>query len=156
MKKLIYFGSVIIIALICVLPNLKVFQVNINSYKENLPVTPQATTNDDSKARSLPSFLESSTGVNDTTELLGSADPTVAVAKTKSLSEAGITNDEEIYGITLAEDVKKSLIESSSSSADKNAKLSDTVFNNSTDSSEKSTNVDIKILKSLAEFCAMS
>lgn len=156
MKKLIFILGTLVASIIFVIPNTKYFSINVASYKQDLPLNNQTEELETVEAQSLPSFLESSTGVEQTTNLLGASDPTVPLAMTASLSEQGIENDSEMYGIELDDDVKKKLLEKVSNSASKNSNLSETILNNEANSSSNSKTTDIVVLSSLAEFCSRS
>lgn len=152
MKKTYPFVIVLLgFAVATILPNMDYITADIASLKQAPVVSNQSQEVPNPESQSLPSFLESSSGVLESTEvgLTGSADPTVPLTYTDTLVEYALQNDIDIYGIELDDEEKAELINKVLG----NAELDSNITNNTINNEEGTTSVTITVLKTLGEFC---
>lgn len=149
-KAYIYVVGLAIMALLFVTPNLDYITADIASLKQDLPLVDKEQEEPNTESQSLPSFLESSSGVTETPELglVGSGDPTTPLTYTEDFVTLALQNDELIYGEEISEEVKKEMMENLLG----NAILDENISNNATNNSDKSQSSGIKVVKALADF----
>ena len=150
-KSYIYVFATLIIVLVYTLPNLEYLLVDIGSLKENIIVSPSESSTELVSSDPLPSFLESSSGVLESTNmgLTGNADPTVPLTYTDELVEFALQNDIDIYGVSLTEEEKQEMVNRITG----NAELDANITNNATSNTDNTVSVNIRVVSSLAEFC---
>lgn len=150
-RRYIYVMTVIITVLLMFISCMKYITIDVASLKQNLPVNTQEDSETTSETSALPSFLESSTGVETSQDigLTGSADPTVPLSYTEELTNMSLENDIKIYGVELTKEEKEAILAQASG----NSNLDSTISNNMTDNSHKATSTNIILTTSLADFC---
>lgn len=152
-KYSIYIFTLLALAIVFTMPNLNFLLADVSSLKQQPTISESTEEAPVTESNPLPSFLESSSGVLETTDigLTGSTDPTVPLSYTSSLVDKGIQNDIDIYGIEISEEAKAELI----SQILGNSELDSNLTNNATDNDSDSVSVNIKVVKTLEEFCSM-
>jgi hypothetical protein len=135
--------------LILIIPNIDLIQTDITVLKQDIQAPTATAEADPAEGQVLPSFLESSSGVNETPELglVGSGDPTIPLAFTESFVETALANDERVYGQSLSTEARDALVASMIG----NESLDNAITDNAT-TGTTTQNVSIKLVNSLTEF----
>lgn len=152
-KAYLYVFAIMTASIIYVTPNLNFLLADVSTLKKEPQVTTSTEESPVTESNPLPSFLESSSGVLESTDkgFTGSADPTVPLAYTDTLVEKALQNDIDIYGAEIDEEAKKELINKVLG----NAELDTNITNNATNNESETVTVEIRVVKSLAEFCGI-
>lgn len=148
----IYIASIIVLSLLFTIPNLNYFILDVRALKQDLPIEANTAQIENPETVTLPSFLQSSTGVNVAHEsgLTGSGDPTTPLMYTTNLTNTALENDLDIYGINLTENAKKAILEQ----IKQNSALDSNISNNMTaHTTSGNTSVNILVVQTLQEFC---